>query len=318
MCGSCTKKIPNGMSYSCWRALFIWLPLLLVLLVLLLSSRPRKFIFIAIGSAPENRYRRDACRRSWLSWRSSNVGYRFFTERNPAEREQTVLLNLESQTFRDIEFQPFPQGRQVLQGARFLYQASWALNHYEFDFYLKTDDDVLVCVQKLERLLSERRKKLFWGKYWCKQDRSYPDESFMLFSADVLRFLVQNRDFLLFDEEVSMAWNFGFLSRFLNITIFDDRNGIDSQQGYLTEFLHQPGFNRTKLSAADLCFCKRYLFAHHVHETVDLGIFKENLSLPSNHRMTIQSPVDTCGTKYSIIPCRKSRKLPQVQVRAIR
>ncbi|GJQ11462.1 hypothetical protein GpartN1_g3253.t1 [Galdieria partita] len=285
--------------------------------ILLLSSRPKKFIFIAIGSAPENRNRRDACRRSWLSWRCPNIAYRFFTEHNTAENEQSVSLIVERQTFRDIEFQPFPRGREVMQGARFLHQASWALSHYEFDFYLKIDDDTLLCVQKLQDMLGEKRNKFFWGKYWCKQDRSYPDESFMLFSTDLLRFLVENREFLLFDEEVSMAWNFGFLSRFLNISIFDDRNGIDSQQGYLTDFLHHPGFNLTRLMVSDLSFCNRYLFSHHVDSTLDMRIFKESSSTPSSRRMMIEHPRDTCGTKFSIIPSRKSRKLPNIQIRTI-
>ncbi|EME31896.1 galactosyltransferase isoform 1 [Galdieria sulphuraria] len=285
----------------------IWVILVLLLWNISLLSRPKKFIFIAIGSAPENRNRRDACRRSWLSWRCPTVAYRFFTELNTANREQSVSLNVERQTLRDIEFQPFPQGRQVMQGARFLYQAAWALGHYEFDFYLKTDDDVLLCIQKLQHLLSEKRNKFFWGKYWCKQDRSYPDESFLLFSTDLLRFLVKNREFLLFDEEVSMAWNFGFLSRFLNISIFDDRTCIDSQQGYLTYFMHQPGFNFTRQISSDLSFCDKYLFSHHVESTIDMRIFKESSIIPPSHRIMIQHPRDTCGTNYSIIPCRKSR-----------
>eukprot|EP00871_Galdieria_phlegrea_P004322 jgi/Galph1/4891/GphlegSOOS_G3527.1 len=245
---------------------------------------------------------------NWLSWRQSDFTYRFFTEEIEPDSSKLSYLKYETDLFGDIEIQPFPRGRQVMQAAKFLFQVDWAMKHYDFNFFLRVDDDVFLCVRQLERLLNRIPKaKLFWGKYWCKEDRSYADENFMLFTSDVVLFLVHNRDILFYDEEASFAWNFGFLSWFLNISIIDDREHIDAQQGYMTSFIHV-------YKSSPVSFCDHYLFAHHVPLSVDMNIFREDENIQL-FPLEMRPPRKTCGKKYSFIPSRHSRKLPHIQLR---
>lgn len=79
----------------------------------------------------------------------------------------------------------------------------------------------------------------------------------MLFSKDLVAFLASGSPLVPLDPQVTFAWNFGLLAYVLNITTFDDQTRIDSQQGYLTDFMHEEQASQ-KHERAYSTFCDRY------------------------------------------------------------
>ncbi len=72
------------------------------------------------------------------------------------------------------------------------------------------------------------------------------DENLLIMSFDIVNFIVRNvgglnessqENLLAFDGDHTFAINFAFWTHFLNLTIFDDRARIDSQQHYLTRYM---------------------------------------------------------------------------------
>lgn len=98
----------------------------------------------------------------------------------------------ETSLYGDIEFQPLLGGIEF--GIRFLYHAKWASAKYDFQYFLRVDDDYFVCLKKLLNELPLRPKEnLCWGNFHCQFNTSWIDESWMVFSRDVLgKFLTQD------------------------------------------------------------------------------------------------------------------------------
>ena len=107
---------------------------------------------------------------------------------------KTIQENLLNETSRygDIEFQPLLGGIEF--GMRFLYHAKWAAANYDFQYFLRTDDDYFVCLKKLLNELPWRPKQnLCWGNFHCEVQMTWIDESWMLFSSDIIdKFLNQD------------------------------------------------------------------------------------------------------------------------------
>lgn len=91
-------------------------------------------------------------------------------------------------------FQPLSGGREF--GLRFLYQIRWAYAHFNFEYFLRADDDYFICLSKLIHELKHRPKKnLVWANFHCQGDQLvWPDEAWMVFTKDIIsRFLSQNQ-----------------------------------------------------------------------------------------------------------------------------
>lgn len=308
-----------------------WLVLLPVLSLLVSigrrpSTRRHKdeiLLFLAIGSAPGNAELRHAARSGWLQWAAgdSRVKYMFFTEAE-AEQEMNSRVRDEASSFGDMIFQPLPSGYSSF-ARRALFQFQFALEAYNFRFFLRIDDDSYLCLHRLLYELPYRpSSRFFWGKYWCKQGRNRADENFMLFSRDVVQFIhegIEGTGLLPFDPDVTFAWNFGFWSWLLNLTIFDDIHRLDAQQqGYLTDYMHgdrlEPhGANATKAAG----FCHEFLYAHHVRPAVSRAVHElGNSAIAILYNVPpIQSNKVTCPmSSRSFIPGRHSPRLPQIQI----
>ena len=90
-------------------------------------------------------------------------------------------------------FQPIDTG--VKFGYRLLYQLQWALAHYKFQYILRVDDDIMLCLHRLRHDLRYIRKtSLQWGVLHCMQDNTnFIDEGIMMLTRDVvMQFLSQN------------------------------------------------------------------------------------------------------------------------------
>lgn len=113
--------------------------------------RPKKRLklIIAILSAPIRFDRREGIRRTWMSeCTSGEVVCRFFTDSlsDMEPNVQTALTN-ENARYGDIEFMPIPKGYNF--GLRLLWLMEWSVERYEFDFFLRMDDDYFVCLKRL-------------------------------------------------------------------------------------------------------------------------------------------------------------------------
>ena len=110
-----------------------------------------------------------------------------------------------------MEFQPLLGGVEF--GLRFLYHIKWASANYDFQYFLRTDDDYFVCVKKLLNELPRRPKEnLIWGNFHCEANTSWIDESWMVFSRDVIgKFLNQDARTMLChphaDQQIAMWLN---------------------------------------------------------------------------------------------------------------
>lgn len=289
------------------------------------------FLFIAIGSAPVNHELRAAARGSWLRWlpQDGTVEYKFFSDARPTAEETSSnlgqawdLLEAEKQREMDVVLQPLATGygsnTENLYGQRALYQISWVRQRFgdRLSYFLRIDDDSFLCLHRLlYELKTTQTEQFFWGRFWCRDARNRADENFMLFSGDVLALLGEDKfvgRLLPFDDRVTLGWNFGYWSWFLNLTMFDDQERLDAQQGYLTDYMHEElASDPSKFSQ----FCDSFLYAHHVSAPVITAAYRHTttrLMYPIPKRT---SPRETCARKdMSFVPARHSRKLPDVRV----
>lgn len=111
--------------------------------------KKRLKLVVAILSAPIRFDRREGIRRTWMKdCNSEEVVCRFFTDSlsDMEPKVQTVLAN-ESIKYDDLEFMPVPKGYNF--GLRLLWLMEWSTQKYNFDFFLRMDDDYFVCLKRL-------------------------------------------------------------------------------------------------------------------------------------------------------------------------
>jgi hypothetical protein len=66
------------------------------------------------------------------------------------------VIRDENTRYGDIEYMTVPRG--VNFGRRILWILEWSVKNYIFDFVLRLDDDVFVCLQRLMLELPHRRE----------------------------------------------------------------------------------------------------------------------------------------------------------------
>lgn len=287
-------------------------------------------LFIAVGSAPRNAALRRAARETWLSWLDDSVDYRFFSDQPPAAREREMdprakpvwdQLEEEARLTDDLVLQPLATGygdkEHNAYGARALFQAKWAVDHLDgLEYFLRVDDDSFLCLHKLlYEIKSAPKGQFLWGRFWCREGRNRADENFLLMSADVARLLGDRRlvgGIVPYDEGVTLGWNLGYWSWVLNLTVFDDQDRLDGQQGYLTRYMHRGRLQGTG-KVGD--FCQTFMYAHHVQADVMREAFAATV-VPMMYSLPVRKgPQDTCPRQaQSFIPARHSAKLPDLQI----
>jgi hypothetical protein len=146
-----------------------------------------KLLFIAIGSAPEYRSRREEIRRTWLRWLDPRKHtYRFFTDLPSSETiddgdEGTVLmvhddLVREQLQYGDLVIIPTRTGRRQY-GYRGVEAMKYAHENGLFDYYMRLDDDSFPCLTAISNELEfhRPRQRFLWGKYWFRRgSREHP------------------------------------------------------------------------------------------------------------------------------------------------
>ena len=135
-------------------------------------KREKVIIFIGIFTAPTWMIRRNALRRSWLKQcKEKGIPCLFFTDGqdmhgNKLEEKIYVPLKQEQSLHGDMILAESPGG--INFALRYLWMLNWANARYQFEYFLRVDDDYFVCIDRLISELPHRSKeKLYWGHVHC-------------------------------------------------------------------------------------------------------------------------------------------------------
>ena len=118
-------------------------------------QRTKVRILVGVCSCHAARDRREACRETWLSQLPDGIAYKFFLGNKPKEEEKKpgmeAPLCLPEEDWSDVVQLNVNDSYAYLpsKGIAF-YQ--YALEHYEFDWLFKCDDDTYVALERLESL----------------------------------------------------------------------------------------------------------------------------------------------------------------------
>ncbi|XP_065058107.1 uncharacterized protein LOC135685923 isoform X2 [Rhopilema esculentum] len=153
------------------------------------AIRKKTNLLIIVSSAPKRRERRSAIRETW--WKdcvSSDqviVKCIFITDQPDGSSPDGKKLIKEQRTHNDLVFQNLSGGVEF--GKRFLYHMVWAMQNYEFDYFLRMDDDYFFCLKRfLHELPMPMRPMYHWGYVHCLPNIVRPEESVILFSRDLI------------------------------------------------------------------------------------------------------------------------------------
>eukprot|EP00794_Sanderia_malayensis_P017034 gene17034-18748_t len=160
------------------------------------DKRETVTLLVVVSSAPKRTDRRNAIRQTW--WQMCNntdmvhIRCLFITDKQTSNSQYVEAINEESQKYHDLEFQDLGGGVEF--GKRYLYHMLWAVRNFEFDYFLRLDDDYFLCMDKVINELPMPPLKMFhWGWVHCINGITRPEESVLLFSKDVIeKFLMQN------------------------------------------------------------------------------------------------------------------------------
>ena len=95
-------------------------------------------------------------------------------------------LEKENSIHGDLRYQNVASGVQF--GMRLLYQMVYVALNYDFDYFLRVDDDYFLCLNRLlQELPYPRASRFLWAWIHCINGITRPDEGLLLFSQDILR-----------------------------------------------------------------------------------------------------------------------------------
>ena len=136
------------------------------------NFKRKVIIFIGIFTAPKWMIRRNAIRRSWLKQcKEKGIPCLFFTDGQDVhgkklEEKIYVPLKQEQSLHGDMILAESPGG--INFALRYLWMLNWANARYQFEYFLRVDDDYFVCIDRLISELPHRSKeKLYWGHVHC-------------------------------------------------------------------------------------------------------------------------------------------------------
>ena len=133
------------------------------------------------------------------------------TDHQPRDGKYYNITQEESKTYGDIYFQHVAGG--VTFGLRFINHMVFAVSRYNFDYFLRIDDDYFFCFKNfLMEIPMPALEGFHWGCVHCGQkDMVRPDESVLLFSRDIIEtFLLQDPKKILchpWADEMIAVWS---------------------------------------------------------------------------------------------------------------
>ena len=139
------------------------------------SGKRKLLLFVGIHSAPSRLDRRNAIRETWMKECQTNPDAvcRFITDGQdpkgqPLEGVKRIKLENESRVYGDLLLAEAPGG--VNFAVKYLWMLQWANESYDFQYFLRLDDDYFVCFHKLILELKGHRpqQKFQWGWLHCE------------------------------------------------------------------------------------------------------------------------------------------------------
>lgn len=243
------------------------------------SVKPHIRLAIVITSGTSHRTRRDSIRATWLqALAGRSVVYKFFTDAThymtPAD---TMIWDAEQSQHGDVVHACTKPGLRHTE--IFLYSIAWFLQRYDFDYVLKVDDDMILCIANLLHELSVRCEPyLYWGKYHCGCAHCYTsrmDAFFTLLGRDTVDYIFARPDRILcspFLDQVVPKWFWEIIGAD-NVTMFDDKRIVQFRK----EWLPHIGAN----------FCDKFIAVHQVYgedyKTMWTPIADNEISLMPRH-----------------------------------
>lgn len=228
------------------------------------GTRAHVMLVIAVISArPE---RRDAIRNSWLAWGDARVEVRFFTEKPSPRSADEAALEEESAAHGDLVLMDIEPGMNF--ALKLLWAMRWMDTYFEFEFFLRLDDDYFLC---LRRLLDELAATLevglhplniYAGHMYCKKGRGQAriDEAFLLLSAELVHRALVTPDLKCSAHAgVTAGWWF---TRGNQLNQLDDVRWVhDPRMDHDGRFLQQPSESSREI-------CVEHVGVHHVFPEV--------------------------------------------------
>ncbi len=140
------------------------------------TGKRKLSLFVGIHSAPSRLDRRNAIRETWMKECQTNPDAvcRFITDGQdpkgqPLEGVERTKLENESRVYGDILLAEAPGG--VNFAVKYVWMLQWANERYDFQYFLRLDDDYFICFDKLmlELNVFRPKQKFQWG--WLHCDR---------------------------------------------------------------------------------------------------------------------------------------------------
>ena len=178
------------------------------------GDKPSVLLVIAVVTIRKER--REAIRNAWLAWGDDRVVLRFFTEAPdesyPEGQAEARALEQESESYGDLAVM------NIERGMNFAVKLLSAMKHmsarYNFDFFLRLDDDYFLCLDRLldeleatkrsltgEMTLNYERQNpslpqlmLYAGSRYCKPGETRIDEAYMLLSGALVHRVMSMKD----------------------------------------------------------------------------------------------------------------------------
>jgi len=128
------------------------------------KDKEKKKLLIGILASYDRANRREAVRETWLKYakdRESEWTYKFFlaTPSDPAKWDEAQK---ENEKHGDIEFLDFVDSYRNLS-LKTLGITRWAVNNYNFEHLMKTDDDAFVRIDRLMKTLDSAPKEKYFA-----------------------------------------------------------------------------------------------------------------------------------------------------------
>ena len=175
----------------------------------------------------------------------------------------------------------------------------WAASHYNFDFFLRIDDDHFLCLDRLVYELPHRpRNSLYWGFIHCREDIVRVDEGWMILSGNLVQEVLSKVNTTLpchpFGDQAVALW---MLDSKYNVTYFYDNDRVIN---------FATSYDLEKYNRPDIC--TKYLSLH--------GSYPKTMKMYWNISSYIENLLADKPTHYEIPPiprygdkCRFSNKI---------
>jgi len=151
------------------------------------DKKPHILFAVGILSKLSALDRRNGVRDTWMKTcleRPTEVLCRFFTDEIRSDTANRELYIQEQINNHDLEYMPYKGGYNF--ALRLLWMFKWFTQNYEFDFFLRVDDDYFICMDRLLKELPHRPTPIYWGWIHCEPGIVRVDDGFMILSRDII------------------------------------------------------------------------------------------------------------------------------------